>query len=415
MFRNRKSRFYTLMLCAVGMLCLFLCAALQHGQWDVLRRAVAARGGSWPAEALARPLTAAGLLCAPLAWVYGTAFSRRGVRRGLILGLLLAAAGCVGLAAAGLEVSGGLYWLFALSLALMRCAALWVQMGVFALCMSWAVRFRGRLMGLVSIGGPLFYAIGGGAVAELIRGPLGGDHRPLYMLVALALALLAPAVRFLLRDRPEDAGLYPDGAGRPPEGEPAEEPPLGMMGVLRQGKSWLLLLVFGLYLAVMAGCLATLDGRILSRAGSAAPAAGGWLALGAILAIPASYFFGWLWDGSPARACSLLGLGGSLLPLALALLPQGGSPVCYALAGLGAAFLGGGITTLLPCALARLLGRGQYLAVSRTLLPPLALIAAAAPPAAARLAARPLLLYGALAAAAALGALLSLPLCRNKK
>ena len=378
MFQNKKFGFYAVILCLTGLVYTFLCAGLEGGQIELFRGQLSG-GPDWRPENVQLPLTVGAFLAVPGAFLCGTVFLRHGIRQGLILLGAAAAAGCVGLMNAG-----GRYWLLFVSLVLVRCVCAMLQIGIAALCVHWFIRCRGRVLGLVTMGGPLFSAIGAPAVANFVQTTLGGDWRPLYLAAAAALALLALAVRFLLRDRPEDAGLYPDGEGYAPTFESQDpEPPLSAGRLLRSWRFWLVLAVTGALTAAGAGCLGTVEARLLAKGGGptllnrAAP----WLALGAIFAMPASYIFGWL--------CDKLGEVWASLPLLLAevgcayllwAFPKEvdavvGVPLCLAMA-----CLLGGISTVVPALIARAFGRQQLLAACRVLFPALLLLAVLAGP-----------------------------------
>ncbi len=367
MFQNRKFGFCAVVLCLTGFVYTLLCACLEGGQLELLR-------GGWSASALRAPVTVGTVLSVPAAYLCLEDFRRRGVRQGVIVWGAAAALGCVGLANAA-----GLYWLFFVSMALVRCACMALQLGMAMLCCQWFIRCRGRALGLVTMGVPVFSALGAAELAGFIQSRLDGDAGPFYLTIAVLLAALALAVRFLLRDRPEDTGLYPDGAAFAPEEEDGTEPPpIGQL--LRGGRFWLVLAVTGALILTAAGCLGTVEARLLAKAAGgvtllrhAAP----WLALGAIFAIPASYIFGLL--------CDKLGELWTALPLFLAELgcayllwtfPKDvdmstGVPLCLTLA-----CLLGGVSTLVPSLAARAFGRRPLLTVCRALVPALVLLGA---------------------------------------
>ena len=342
MFQNRKFTYYALTVCLTGLVYTFLCTALLDGQGQIIRAFV-----GWSPEEISLPVTVGRFLAVPMAVLCCRAFARSGVRGSLIICSALAALGCLGLVCSG-AVSGR-YWLFALSAAVIPCACVLVQLALAALCTQWFIRFRGRALSAAFLGGPLFSAVGAAALVNFVGVALGGDYRPFYLAVAVLLALLALVARYLLRDRPEDAGLYPDGEGRAPAGE--GDGPASLARLMRDGRLWLVLLAAFMLAFAAAGVLEFLEGRLLAKGGGptllnrAAP----WLALGAILSIPASYVFGWLCDRLGAVGTAiLLGLGNLAaitllwrfpkeidlmtgLPLALAgAVVAGGTPVVLA-------------------------------------------------------------------------------------
>ena len=386
MFQNKKFSFHTVMLALTGLVYMFLAAGLQGGLADIITHFTTPDGGGWDVSSVLSPVWLGGFLCIPLSFVCGTCFIKYGVRRTLIPSTILAAAGCMGLVAAnGQDIYGGAasgaYWLLFISLLICRCAALALQMGVFALCAGWFIRYRGQVMGVVSAGGAIFYAVGAGPMAGFIRAVFGGDHRPFFLIMAALLAILAAATRFLLRDVPEENGLYPDGDGRAPASEPdREEGPLPARQVLKGMRPWLILIAYGAFLLAAAGCVDTAEKRLMSRCSESMYLASyGLLALGTVLAIPASFLFGWLGDRLGIHRASLI-LGAAMLiaPFALWVMPRGGSMFLAVILALGMACIAG-ISSLLPCAIADTYGRRQYLAASRVFFSVLSIPAAIGP------------------------------------
>ncbi len=422
MFKNRKYGAYTVFLCLTCFGYMFLAAFLEE-QTDILRRFITPADTGWTAGAMELPAIAGRLLAVPMAFVCMWSFLRFGVRRTLIPCAAAAALGCGGLICAnGLDACGGVaaghYWLFCPSLALTLCACAMLRLAVAALCVGWAIRCRGRVLGTASLGGPVFAAVGAGAVAELVAVGLGGDCRPLYLAAMVLLALLALSTRFLLRERPEDAGLYPDGEGRAPACEPEDDPPpMKVSRLLLTRGFWIILLGGGAVAAGAAGSLGTVQMRLALLGGEALADAAPWLAFGAILTIPACYIFGWLDDrlGS-AVTMPLLGLGSLLPSAALWAMPAGGNAALFLLLSLGIGWTAGGLPVCLPCAVAHVYGRPQYLAAARVLLPALTIPATLVPLAAAWLldAGRAGTAYTALLAASAGGVLMSLLLITVK-
>lgn len=385
MFKNRKFGFYAATLCLTGLLYAFLCAGLDGGQTQIIRSVITPEGGGWSPAQIQLPMTVGDFLAVPLAVVCCGAFLRSGVRQTLIPCAAAAALGCVGLVCAnGLDIYGGaacgIYPLFFLSLAVIRCACAMVQAALAALCLQWFIRLRGRALGVVFMGAPLFSAVGAPALANFVRTVLGGDHRPFYVGMAVLLGLLALVTRFLLRDRPEEAGLYPDGDGRAPASEPDEEqPPMSLARVLKNGRTWLALIALGGLTFAAAGGLDFLEARLLARGGGPAllDRAAPWLALGAILGIPASYIFGWLCDRLGELWTALL-LGLTELGSICLLWHFPGEGGTWAGVGLclASACLMSGPPVVVPCMIGRLFGRRQFLPVCRVLFPALLLAAA---------------------------------------
>ena len=168
------------------------------------------------------PMTVGNFVCIVLTFLYGTMFIKFGVKKSLIPTMILCAVGCIGVAAAnGLACNGGEgnYVLYFISLFITRCTCMMLQMAGFQLVASWFVRFRGQIMGVITVGSPLFSVVGTAGMTTLITKKLGGDYRPFYIAIAVLLVIVAVVVGFAIKDTPEEAGLYPDGANHPLKSE----------------------------------------------------------------------------------------------------------------------------------------------------------------------------------------------------
>ena len=113
----------------------------------------------------------------------------------------------------GLTAFGGEgnYTLYAISMFVVRCTCMIFQMGGFMLCANWFIRYRGRVMGIITVGSPLFSVIGTSVMTTFIQNNLGGDYRPFYIGIAVIIIAMALVTWFGLKDTPEEAGLYPEG------------------------------------------------------------------------------------------------------------------------------------------------------------------------------------------------------------
>jgi MFS family permease len=87
---------------------------------------------------------------------------------------------------------------------------------------QWFVRRRGRAMAIAGLGGALSTA----TLPPLARLLIDGiGWRESYLVFGITIwVVVVPAAIFLVRNRPEDVGLHPDGADEPPYGEKAPAP-----------------------------------------------------------------------------------------------------------------------------------------------------------------------------------------------
>ena len=84
---------------------------------------------------------------------------------------------------------------------------------------QWFVKYRGRAIAIASMG----FAVGSAVVPSLARMLIEGiGWREAYMVLGIAVwALVIPVNLLLVRNTPEEMGLHPDGASRPPVNEPS--------------------------------------------------------------------------------------------------------------------------------------------------------------------------------------------------
>ena len=276
-------------------------------------------------------------------------------------------------------------------------------MAGFQLAANWFVRYRGRVLGIVTLGSPLFSVIGTSGMTTFIANNLGGDYRPFYYGIAVLLVIVAVLVGLILRDKPEDVGLYPDGADHAPKSEDDDSVRLSVGEVLKKGKSWLLICNYGAFQFIINACMGSmvvwfvflcasnagaveagpLGGMFmgmggLQGAGAMALFVGQavkWLSVGAILGIPMSFVFGVIDDklGTPI-ASLVLGVT-EFLPIfglmaqANAVATTGACNVpMLILWGFGVACMTGGVPTMHPASIGFMFGRKEYQAANRVIM-----------------------------------------------
>ncbi len=418
MLKNKKFARYAIAFLILGILFNFMYSGLQNDQINIIQGFSA-----WSNNATQMPITVGNFVCIVLTFVYGTLFIKYGVRKTLIPCIAVCALGCLGIAAANgvavcyegytvatAETTGevGIYGLYFISLFLVRCACMCFQMSGFQLAASWFVRYRGTVLGIVTLGSPLFSVVGTAGMTSLISTTFGGDYRPFYVGIAVLLVIIAVCVGVFLRDYPEDVGLYPDGFDHAPksEGKEEEEVHLTVGQILKQGKSWVLVCNFGAYQFVINCCMAsmvswftwlavqaatnwgTMETGIMAGQfagmggleGSGAMAlfvgqASKWLAVGAALGIPMSFLFGVIDDrfGTPI-ASILLGVACCVPPIGLmvqkaAVESTGSCNVPMLIVwGIGVACMTGGVPTMHPASMSYMFGRREYQSANRIIM-----------------------------------------------
>ena len=371
MAKNKKFLGYGILLSILGIVFMFLYSGLQNDQINIIQAF-----SGWSGDATMAPMTVGNFVCIVLTFLYGTMFIKFGVKKSLIPTMILCAVGCIGVAAAnGLACNGGEgnYVLYFISLFITRCTCMMLQMAGFQLVASWFVRFRGQIMGVITVGSPLFSVVGTSGMTTLITKKLGGDYRPFYIAIAVLLVIVAVVVAFAIKDTPEDAGLYPDGADHPLKSEGAgEEVKLTIKDILSTKKGWQVIISFGALTFIINACMGSMAMRYFTLGGGEPTIwlqAVKYLSIGALLGIPMSYVFGLIDDKvGTVKAAIVLGLCELLPILGLMLQPEGGSKVLMLVWGFGVACMTGGVPTLHPCIMAFAYGRREYQAANRIIM-----------------------------------------------
>ena len=376
MAKNKKFLANGILLCVLGIVFMFLYSGLQNDQINIIKAFITADGGGWSATSTQLPMTVGNIICIILTFVYGTLFIKFGVKKPLIVVLIITAIGTVGIAAAnGLDCNGGAasgnYALFFISLFVVRCGCMILQMAGFQLVANWFIRYRGQIMGIVTMGSPIFSVVGTSVMTTFIANKLGGDYRPFYVGIAILIIIVAIIVAVAIKDTPEDAGLYPDGADHAPKSEGAsDEIQLTVGQVLRQKKAWQLIIAFGAFQFIISACMGSMAVRYITLGGIEVwLSAVKWLAMGAALGIPMSYVFGLIDDkvGS-VKASIVLGLCEFIPVLALMFQPMGGSVPLMIVWGFGVACMTGGVPTMHPCITSFAYGRREYQSANRIIM-----------------------------------------------
>lgn len=379
MLKNKKFAFYAIAFNILGIIFMFMYSGLQNDHYNIITTYSA-----WTASQIQIARTVAEFACIVLTFVYGTLFMKFGVRKTLIPCIMLCALACVGITAAnGLAVNGGEgeFWLFNISSFVMRCCCMCFQMAGFQLAASWFIKYRGRVLGIITLGSPLFSVVGVGGMTNLIANAWNGDYRFFYIGVSVVLVAMAICTRFLLKDTPEEVGLYPDGADTAPlsEANEEEEVHLTVKQVLSEKRAWLLIISFGAFQFIINCCMSSMAARFMSldpafiSGASPAPtvwlAATKWLSVGAILGILMSYVFGWIDDKfGTVKASLLLGLTELIPVLMLMLMPEGGNVPMEIAWGFGVACMTGGVPTMHPCSVSYAYGRKEYQSANRIIM-----------------------------------------------
>ncbi len=364
MFKNTKFAFYAVVFLVLGVLYNFFFSGLQTDHLNVLTPYLAKTYG-WTNMQITNPVTIAGFVTIILYLVCGAALVKFGVRKILIPSTLLLAVFTIGIA-----LSGANYAMYAVCLFLVRLLVVPLQMGSFMLAANWFIKYRGRVLGIITAGAPLFSVVGI-SVLTYLANTIGIKQG--YIILGIIILVMGLATLFFLKDTPEDAGLFPDGAETAPKSEENKEnETITVKQLLKRLDAWQFIVSFGIIQCVMLCMMSFMAVRYnsLTAPGHQGPPlfveALPFLSVGAIAGIPMSFVLGWIDDklGSIKAVC-VLNLLFFLAVIPLTIMPVGGSHVLMAVWAFGVACMTGGFPTLHPSTCSYIFGRHLYQAANK--------------------------------------------------
>lgn len=368
MFNDRQFTTHAFLLMILGFLLMFFYVGLQTDHLNVLTPYLQATYG-WSDLAITNPVTAAALVGIVLYLVTGAAYVKYGVKKILVPSILVLALGCVGIAIAGEN-----YPVYAVSVFVVRAMVIPLLLGAFLLCANWFIKYRGRVLGVVTAGAPFFSIIGIATMTWLTNEV--GLGMNVYLVIAAILVGMSVITALGIRDTPEDSGLYPDGADHRPlseEGETGE--PITVRQLLSETRAWQLIISYGIMQFVIVAMMAYMAVRYISLSTPEdvpnlfVSQALIWLSVGAASGIPMSYVIGWIDDklGS-IKASLVLNILFFFAVVPLALMPDGGNRVLMVIWAFGVACMTGGVPTMHPCITSYVYGRKHYMEANKWLM-----------------------------------------------
>lgn len=364
MFKNAKFARYSIMLMLLGVFYMFLYSGLQNDHLNILTPYLAQNYG-WDDLKITNPVTYGALVVIIFYLIIGAAFVKFGVKKILVPCIILLALGCLGIAVAGEN-----YGLYFASLFIVRIMVVPLQMGGFMLAANWFIKYRGRVLGVITAGSPLFSIVGIGVLTAMANS-LG--LKTAYMTIAGIVILIGILTALFIKDTPEDAGLFPDGSDRAPLSEGQDTGvTVSLKEILTDSRAWKLIISYGILQFVIVAMMAYMAVRYITLSTPEdvpnlfVSKALMWLSIGAAAGIPMSYVLGWIDDklGS-IKASLVLIILYFFAVIPLAIMPVGGSAPLMAVWAFGVACMTGGMPTMHPCVTSYVYGRKKYMAANK--------------------------------------------------
>lgn len=362
MAANKKFLNKAYIFSVLGVIMMFFYSGFQNDHLNILRP-VALEIFGFNETAADMPVTIAGFAVVVFYLICGIAFVKSGV-----LKILVPSTVVLGIATAvlGFSTQSGNLMLYNISLFLVRLLVVPLQMGGFMLCGNWFIKYRGRIMGIITAGSPLFSIVGISILTKVYTSL--GSISMAYTIFGVVIIVLAFCFVTFLKDKPEDLGMYPDGADRPPisEAEAGSED-VSLKEILTSKVAWQLIISYGIMQFVINAMMAYMVARYMMLSPDPENPMALWLeavvflSVGAALGIPMSYVLGWVDDKmGTIKASLLLNLMFFIAVIPLAIMPVGGSRFLMGIWAFGVACMTGGVPTMHPCSVSYVYGRKMY-------------------------------------------------------
>jgi len=354
MFENRAYWVKAFPVLILGIFMMYFYSGLQNDHVQVLYMYFQELG--WSARDTTNPVTVSGFVVVLMYFVIGTLFLKYGVVRILVPSIIILGISCMGLALSGTSLIGYSIFLF-----LIRLFVVPLQMGAFMLCTNWFVNLRGRALGLITIGCPLFTAT---SVAGLTFSIQGYGILATYVGVGVIVLILALLVAVFVKSAPEDCGLYPDGSDHEIETSSGEIKSIPFRELASNSGFWLLIISFGLLQFCIVATMAFYIPR-LAAVGTEQSIYLFWLSAAAIMGLPISLILGYIDDKFGTVIASIVLCAMFVLAFISLLVMTANNIPLIILAALGLAGMMGGTPNLHPSITTYVFGKDRYQAANR--------------------------------------------------
>jgi len=373
MFKNKAFMARTIPILILGIVFMFFYSGLQVDHLNVITPYLLAKG--WSATAIMNPVTIAGYIVIAFYFVCGAGMVKFGPVKFMVPSMIV-----LGLASVGLGFSESMvsYPLYAVCLFLIRLLVVPLQMGGFMLCSNWFIKYRGRALGWVTIGSPLFSICGIAILTQTINAT---NMQVTYVIIGVVVIALALLTFALIKDKPESVGLYADGSLTPTHDVDDSET-ITLKQLISEARAWQLIISYGILQFVIVAMMAFMIVRYtFIFGGEGLGPVFQWLAIGAGLGIPMSYVLGWIDDklGS-IKASLVLNVLYFIAVIPLAVMNPTSPVGLIAVWAFGVACMTGGMPTMHPAVTSYVYGRKKYQSANKWIMTIQAIIMAVAIP-----------------------------------
>lgn len=312
----------------------------------------------WTPLQITTPVTIGALLAVPGTLLFGTVIVKKGPNFVIIPSIILMA-----VCQAAIAVTDNLL-VYSVAMCLIRLLIQIISLGMTTLIANWFVSWRGRALGIITIGSQFNTAT---SVALLTKGCDALGFRTSYLILSGAIAVLAILTMLLSRDNPSAFGLDPDGAEQEQlitASNVNSEEVWPLKQIFAAWGTWVLIIGMGFLTFIIKAIMPNFMPRMLA-VGFSKNLTLMLLTVATVCGMPLSYLFGWLNDryGAP-KACITLGFAYIMTVLSFRFAHPGMEWLLF-FAVLGIGCITGGTASLYPALAMHIYGQAHFAHVNR--------------------------------------------------
>lgn len=271
----------------------------------------------WSQTMITLPISVGGWLALVVTFATGTLIKRIGSFNCFKLGFALMAASVIVI---GIVPFYGIYFA---AVVLTRCGQALALFASVTLCTDWFFTYRGRVLGIVTIGPPVSSSV---LIPILLWLTVSMGFRTAWIILGCLGIAMVVFLSFLGKSTPEDYGWQQDGFNRSPEqlaqmGMTDDTPHIWNLKLMTQKKEYWLLTAAGALGGMVFGCGLMLFIPVVTSAGIETTQAFITFSVGNVLAIPFSFISGVIDDKfGTKKAYLIIFVFTVLMPLSFVLL-----------------------------------------------------------------------------------------------
>ena len=314
----------------------------------------------WTESQLANAYTISGIVSIFTGIVFGSMISKWGPKKCGVLFCIV-----MGVSQIAMAVGSSHLWVYSVTWIVIKCLQTAMQYVLASFTANWFVSYRGRALGINTIGAPLNTAT---TSAILTAGCASIGFSAVYSIYGVAVIVLGLLILFFTRSTPQEYGLYPDGITRTQEeidslNEEMERTSRGewsLKKILTTKDSLLMTIAMIILNFTFGAMIIYFLPRFLAGGVSVASCVTA-LSVGGLCAIPISYLYGWIDDKFGTQKATLIFAIVLLISLVGMIFGDQGVPFLV-LAALGIASASGGLPNLSPSLAVHVFGREHFMA-----------------------------------------------------